>query len=92
MKAELITQDRFGNIVRVGTVVRVLAIAPFLPDELDPESEERVLSMLNTALPVYEVDQWGRAWVEKWWHEDDSHATSHSLALEPDEMEVCRSS
>ena len=84
------TKDWAGAVVAVGTVVRVLHILPSVIDTLDDHEKKRVMSMLGNELPVYEVDQWGCAWVEKWWHEDEAHATSHSLALEPSEMEVVR--
>jgi hypothetical protein len=82
------TKDRFGAIVKVGTVVRVIHISVSVLDALDAQEQERVQSMLGIELPVYEVDRWGCAWVEKWWHDDEAHATSHSLGLKPIEMEV----
>lgn len=83
------TVDAHGNTVEVGTRVRVLALDDSAFDGLDETSRERVLSMLRQELAVYEVDPYGRAWVEQWWHEGSAHATSHSLALDPQQMEVC---
>jgi L-arabinose isomerase len=85
----LSTIDAHGNTVDVGTLVRVLAIDASAFTELDETNRERVQSMLNQKLAVYEVDPYGRAWVEQWWHEGSAHATSHSLALDPHQMEVC---
>ena len=78
--------DKNGRSVTVGVRVRVLSIPP-----LDPEMEEsevaRVNSMLGEEFDVYEVDPYGRAWVEKWWHDGPDKSTSHSLALESGDME-----
>jgi hypothetical protein len=82
------TKDFMGTLVTEGTVVRVLRIDPSVFDTLDTQEKEQVESMLGEAFSVYEVDQYGRAWVEKWWHEDEAHAFSHSLALEPSDMKV----
>jgi hypothetical protein len=48
--------------------------------------------MIGEAFKVYEIDEDGRAWVEKRWREEDHGFRSHSLALESDEMEVVASS
>ena len=82
------TKDRSGVLVTVGTVIRVIHISSSVLDALDAQEQKRVQSMMGNELSVYEVDQWGCAWVEKWWHEDEVHATSHSLGLKPMEMEV----
>lgn len=77
-----------GATVSEGSVVRVLRISPSVFQALDTQEREQIESMLGEELSVYEVDQYGRAWVEKWWHEDETHASSHSLALEPSDMKV----
>jgi hypothetical protein len=83
------TVDANGKSVSVGSLVRVLTIDASAFVELDKTDRERVQSMLNQVFAVYEVDPYGRAWVEKWWHERSTQATSHSLALDPQHMEVC---
>ena len=82
------TLDRSGRKVVVGTVVRVLAVPNSVLDRLDEQERVRVQSMVGGEFAVYEVDKWGGAWVEKWWHASEDRATSHSLALSPSEMEV----
>lgn len=84
------TLDRGGRSVTVGSIVRVLDIDPSVIKNCEQEELPRVESMLGEELEVYEVDQWGRAWVEKWWHEGDAQSTSHSLALAPSDMELVR--
>jgi hypothetical protein len=81
--------DINGNIVKVGDFVRILAIEESVLADIDPKSQARVLSMINQNLAVYEVDQYDRAWVEQWWHEDSSNSTSHSLALDSQHIELC---
>ena len=80
--------DRNGVPVAVGTVVRVVAISSSVLERLEHSERERVQSMLGETFPVYEIDAWGSAWVQKWWRHSDSESTSHSLALRSGEMEV----
>jgi hypothetical protein len=82
------TKDRNGLLVQTGTVVRVLQVRPSVLGPLSQEEALRVKSLVGEALSVYEVDEWGSAWVEKWWSEGNGKSASHSLALSPDEMEV----
>ena len=82
------TRDKNGALVVAGTAVRVLSIDSSVLSPLDDKERSRVNSMLGQVLEVYEVDQWGGAWVEQWWQEDNGNATSHSLALRPEEMEL----
>jgi len=69
-------------------VVRVLAVPESVLNRLPPDEASRVRSMVGAALSVYEIDEWGSAWVLKWWDLGKSEAASHSLALAPHEMEV----
>ena len=46
--------------------------------------------MKDAELEVYEVDEYGAAWVKKWWREDDDRTYSHSLALASTEMRLVR--
>ena len=71
--------DRNGKKVLVGSPVRVVAIAAFLERDLPPEEWECVRSMLGEVFEIYEIDEWGGAWVQY---------QSHSLSLESDEMEL----
>ena len=80
-------RDRSGNLVTVGSHVRVLSISP-LASSVEPAEVERVQSMLGQVFEVYEIDSCGRAWVEKWWHLSSDQSFSHSLALESQEMEL----
>jgi len=59
--------------------VPVVAIAAFLERDLPPEEWECVRSMLGEVFEIYEIDEWGGAWVQY---------QSHSLSLESDEMEL----
>jgi hypothetical protein len=85
------TTDRNGLAVATRTRVRVLGVSSSVLDRLETPERERVLSMVGEIFEVYEVDEWGGAWVEKWWHESDDQASSHSLGLHPSEMEVSSS-
>ncbi|MDO9465722.1 MAG: hypothetical protein Q7J36_00320 [Thiobacillus sp.] len=80
-------QDRNGTPVAVGTQVRVVSISASVLSRLPADEVAQVKSMEGEVFSVYEIDQWGGAWVEKWWHDEDK-AQSHSLGLASNEMEV----
>lgn len=81
-------QDINGTAVHVGTRVRVLKISDEVLAEL-PESEAHAArAMEGKVLEVYEIDEWGGAWVEQSVPADDGTPVSHSLGLGPDQMEV----
>ena len=84
--------DRHGQPVGVGTRVRVLELPSFLKRDLPAEEWMDIQSMIGEVFEVYEIDEYGAAWVEKWWQVDDDGCHSHSLALAAHEMEVvqCR--
>src|SRR4029453_9494607 len=80
--------DRNGVPVRVGTRVRVLKIDESVLAELSEEEAQAARSMEGEVLEVTEIDEWGGAWVEKWWRTADGESFSHSLGLGPGQMEV----
>jgi hypothetical protein len=89
-KGSRATVDRAGVAVAEGTLVRVLAVPASVLERLEPKERDRVASMVGRAFKVYEVDEWGGAWVENWWQERGGRATSHSLGLRSSEMEVVK--
>ncbi len=54
-----------------------------------PENEkENVQSMVGEVFVVEEIDEYGQPWVRKSWpNEAEGTCNSHSVALEPREME-----
>jgi len=85
-----ITKDIDGNVVREGSIVRILTIRPSVIARLAPAERDDVLSMKGQEFEVYEVDQFGAAWVKKWWKTGADQSYSHSLALDPKEMRLIR--
>ncbi len=81
-------QDINGAAVRVGTRVRVLKISAEVLAQLSDSEAEAARIMEGEVLEVYEIDEWGGAWVEKTWREEDGTPVSHSLGLGPAQMEV----
>jgi hypothetical protein len=79
--------DRNGRPVTVGTRVRVLDIARFTAGLPSDECAE-IATMLGEVFEVYEIDEYGSAWVEKLWDDGGGKSQSHSLALDSHEMEV----
>jgi hypothetical protein len=82
------TKDCHNAPVVVGMKVRVLKVRPSIVAKLPPTDQERVLSMQGEVLEVYEIDEWGSAWVKQWWPQGGGRALSHSIGLSPGEMEI----
>jgi hypothetical protein len=82
------TRDISGAVVRVGTRVRVLKISSSVLSQLPQSEADCARSMEGEVFEVYEIDEWGGAWVEKWWRAADGTSSSHSLGLGPSQMEV----
>ena len=80
------TRDINGVAVHIGTRVRVLKIRRSVLDRLPKADAERVRSIQGEVLEVNEIDEWGGAWVTKWWPQGDGKTLSHSLSLGSDEM------
>ena len=81
-------RDIHGTVVRVGTRVRVLKISPSVLSQLPQSEAECARSMEGEIFEVYEIDEWGGAWVEKLWRRADGTSSPHSLGLGPAQMEV----
>ena len=84
-----IPKDRNGRSVTVGTRVRIIALSDSLLGSLPVNEVDDVRSMIGEVFEVYEIDQYGCAWVGKGWLNDDGDDyRGHSVALDPEEMEV----
>jgi hypothetical protein len=84
------SRDYRGARVRTGTRVRVLKISPSVFKVLSKTEAARVRSMQGEVFKVDEIDEWGGAWVTKWWQLPHGRSYSHSLSLESEQMEVVR--
>lgn len=80
--------DKHGNEVKVGSRVRVIEIDPGITANLSKEEARDISSMLNEVFEVYEIDEYGGAWVEKLWGRGEGQTESHSLSLSSSEMEL----
>lgn len=80
--------DHNGTLVCVGSWVRVLGLSGGWLESLPVEEKVNVLSMVGEVFVVEEIDEYGQPWVRKSWpNEEDGTCQSHSVALEPHEME-----
>lgn len=87
--AHQLATDKNGNLVEVGTRVRVLSLSGQWLHDLPLEEKDDVLSMIGEVFEVEEIDASGQPWVRKSWpNEAEGECHSHSIALEPNEMEV----
>lgn len=80
------TTDSRGREVRAGDVVRVLSIPAGAVGALGPEERDDVLSMAGESFEVEDIDDYGHAWVSKWWDRGEHRKEAHSLGLAPSDM------
>lgn len=80
--------DLRGSEVSVGTRVRVLSLPSGVIEKIEKGEVDRVLSMVGDLLEVEEIDEYGCAWVTKWWDGGPDRRNAHSLALSAENMEV----
>jgi hypothetical protein len=82
---EALPKDKYGNIVRVGARVRLLGLSGKWPQE----EQRDVLSMIGETFEIEEIDEYGHPWVRKAWpNEGEGICHSHSIAVEPHEIEL----
>ena len=75
--------------MHVGSRVRLLSLSGNWLEELPHEEKQDVLSMIGEVFEVEEIDEHGHPWVRKSWpNEAEGKCHSHSIALEPQEMEL----
>ncbi len=80
--------DFNGAQIFVGAKVKVLFIDQSIMNGLPPSEVNDINSMLGEIFEVYEIDEYGQAWVEKWWHLGEGKSYSHSLGLSSTELEL----
>jgi hypothetical protein len=84
-----VPQDINGRPVDIGDKVRILSLSGQWLDDLPSEEKSDVLSMVGEVFEIEEIDQYGYPWVRKSWpNETNDKCHSHSVALEPHEMEL----
>jgi hypothetical protein len=82
-------KDKYGNIVQVGARVRLLGLSGKWLEELPQEEQRDVLSMIGETFEIEEIDEYGHPWVRKAWpNEEEGTCHSHSIAVEPHEIEL----
>jgi hypothetical protein len=87
--ATTLSTDKNGKPVRIGSKVRILCLSGNWLDELPSEEKQDVLSMIGEVFVVEEIDEYGHPWVRKSWpNEQEGRCHSHSIALDPHEMEL----
>ena len=80
--------DKNGLEVKVGDFVKVLSLNVRDFGHLEEKELSEVMSMIGDVLKIYEIDEYGQAWVEKeWWLAEDDYM-SHSVGLSANEMEL----
>lgn len=78
-------------MVRVGDRVRLVALESRALDLLPAEERSDVASMVGETFEIEEIDEYGSAWVHKWWNRGNGRSESHGLALSAVEMELVES-
>ena len=82
-------KDRNGHVVGVGSRVRLVCLSGRWLDDLPSDEKGDVLSMIGEEFEIEEIDEYGHPWIRKSWpNEAEGTCNSHSIALEPHEMEL----
>lgn len=85
--------DKHGNVVSVGTHVRLLELSGQWLEQLPHDEKADVLSMIGEVFEIEEIDEYGQAWVRKSWFDSaGGMCSSHSIGLESHEMEIASAS
>jgi hypothetical protein len=82
--------DRLGRSVEQGDRVRLLAIRPSILKRLAGNEHADVSSMLGQILEVFDVYDDGLVWVSLTWQRSDGTSEVHSIAVDPESIELVR--
>ena len=82
--------DRNGQEVNRGDFVRLLHIRPSILKRLTGSERSDVSSMLDQVLEVFDVYDDGLVWVSLSWNREDGTTEFHSIAVDPDAIELVR--
>lgn len=74
--------------VKLGDKVRLLGVPAWLLKKLPGNEVKNLQSMVGKILIVDEIDEYGGVWVEMVWDLGNGITQSHSLSLNPKEMEL----
>lgn len=81
-------KDHNGNAVAVGDRVRLLTLSGDWFDKLPEDEKTNVESMIGEVFAVEEIDEYGHPWIYKDFPESEDRVRSHSIAVEPNEIEI----
>lgn len=82
--------DRNGEEVKREDHVRLLHIRPTILKRLTGSQHSDVSSMLNQVLEVFDVYDDGLVWVSLSWQREDGTTEFHTIAVDPDAIELVR--
>ena len=74
--------------VALGDKVRVLSVPNWLLQRVPKDEVDNLKSMVGEIFIVDDIDEYGEVWIEKEWHLGGGKIQSHSLSLNPEEMEL----
>lgn len=81
-------RDRNGQIVERGDRVRLFTIRPSILKRLGGSELADVSSMLGQILEVFDVYDDGLVWVSLAWTKSDGTTEIHSIAVDPEAIEL----
>lgn len=75
--------DRSGQTVTIGSRVRIVKLDQSPQRQLPADEWDEVATMIGEVFEVYDIDEFGSAWVERVWLRPDAGQMSQSVALAP---------
>lgn len=80
-------KDQYDTPIHVGDFIRLLAVRKSVLARLDSKDQVRIAGLIGQTFQVYEIDEWGGAWIKAEWNEKNGRLASHSLMLDSGSME-----
>jgi hypothetical protein len=79
--------DKNGKAIAIGDIVRIVKLSQDFIANFPQEDQLLIESMIGQFFKIYGIDEYGQPWVNKEWHDETGKLQSHSIALDPEEME-----
>lgn len=81
-------KDTHGEKVEIGSYIKIISLDPKDFSYLEKERLSQIMNMIGEVFKVYEIDEYGQAWVEKVWESTEEDYFSDSIGLRRNEFEL----
>lgn len=82
--------DKHGNIVQIGSLVRLLSFEPRILERLPKDEVIKLNSMLNDIFPVQDIEDGTKIRIEKMWDHGEGRIEVHALLVSGEDVELVK--